>query len=141
MLMNRRWMKAAQIGLAWLWMAALVGSVSGAQRDQAVLRLGYFPNLTHAQALYARATGEFEKQTGVQIKWTAFNAGPTAIESLFTDAIDATFLGPSPTITAHCPARSRGERSPNRGSHACRRCASASSGNLRFNAISAPNVL
>lgn len=76
----------------------------GAARE---LRLGYFPNLTHAQALYARATGAFDK-VGVPIKWTAFNGGPTAIESLFTDAVDATFIGPSPTINGFM--KSRGEK-------------------------------
>ena len=106
--MHRRWIKAARSGLKWLGLAALAGRVSGAEPASAVLRLGYFPNLTHAQALYARATGEFEKQAGVRIEWTAFNAGPTAIESLFTDAIDATFLGPSPTINGHI--KSRGEK-------------------------------
>ncbi len=71
------------------------------------LRLGYFPNLTHAQAIYARATGAFEK-IGIKITWTAFNAGPTAIESLFTDAVDATFIGPSPTINGY--VKSKGEK-------------------------------
>jgi NitT/TauT family transport system substrate-binding protein len=40
------------------------------------------------------------------IKWSSFNAGPTAIEAIFTDAIDATFVGPSPAITGFI--RSRG---------------------------------
>jgi len=107
-LMNRRWMKAARIGLAWLGLAALLSHAFAAERTPSTLRLGYFPNLTHAQALYARATGEFEKATGVRIVWTAFNAGPTAIESLFTDAIDVCFVGPSPTINGHI--KSRGEK-------------------------------
>jgi len=94
--------------LAWLWMVVLVWRASGVERDANELRLGYFPNLTHAQALYARATDAFERRTGARIKWTAFNAGPTAIESLFTDEIDATFVGPSPTINGHI--KSRGEK-------------------------------
>jgi NitT/TauT family transport system substrate-binding protein len=106
--MKRRWMQAARIGWAWLGLAALVVHGADAEGQRARLRLGYFPNLTHAQALYARATGEFEKQTGAQIVWTAFNAGPTAIESIFTDAVDATFVGPSPTINGHI--KSRGEK-------------------------------
>jgi NitT/TauT family transport system substrate-binding protein len=100
--------EAAQGAFACILMAGLVCGASGKERDASELRLGYFPNLTHAQALYARATGEFETNTGVRIKWTAFNAGPTAIESLFTDAIDATFVGPSPTINGYI--KSRGEK-------------------------------
>jgi len=80
----------------------------GAQREANELRLGYFPNITHAQALYARATDAFEKKIGVHIKWTAFNAGPTAIESLLVSAVDATFVGPSPTINGYI--KSKGEK-------------------------------
>jgi NitT/TauT family transport system substrate-binding protein len=50
----------------------------------------------------------FDRATGVRIRWTAFNAGPTAIESLFSDAVDATFVGPSPTINGYI--KSRGEK-------------------------------
>jgi NitT/TauT family transport system substrate-binding protein len=72
------------------------------------LRLGYFPNITHAQALYARATGGFEKAIGVPIEWVSLNAGPSAIEALFVDAIDATFIGPSPAINGYI--KSKGEK-------------------------------
>jgi NitT/TauT family transport system substrate-binding protein len=74
----------------------------------ATLRLGHFPNITHAQALYARATGEFEKKIGVPIAWSSFNAGPTAVEALFGNAIDAVFIGPSPAINGYI--KSRGEK-------------------------------
>src|SRR6266404_8304672 len=70
--------------------------------DQArQLRIGHFPNLTHAQAVYARATGQFEKMTGTPIQWTSFNAGPSAIEAIFTDAIDMAFVGPNPAINGY----------------------------------------
>ena len=77
----------------------------GAGAEIKQLRLGHFPNLTHAQALYARANGTFEKAIGAPIKWTSFNAGPSAIEALFTDAIDMTFVGPSPTINGYLKSR------------------------------------
>ena len=86
----------------------VIDHVSFAQHAAKELRLGYFPNITHAQAIYARATANFEQSIGVRIKWTAFNAGPTAIESLFANAIDATFVGPSPTINGYI--KSRGEK-------------------------------
>jgi NitT/TauT family transport system substrate-binding protein len=65
------------------------------------IRLGFFPNVTHAQALYAKATGYFEKRINAPIRWTAFNAGPTAVEAIFANEIDATFIGPSPTINGY----------------------------------------
>jgi NitT/TauT family transport system substrate-binding protein len=72
------------------------------------LRLGFFPNITHAQALYARAGGEFEKAIGAPIRWTTFNAGPPAIEAIVTDEIDATFVGPGPAINGYI--KSHGEK-------------------------------
>jgi NitT/TauT family transport system substrate-binding protein len=91
--------------LALLVALLLTAPAHAAQREAKELRLGYFPNITHAQVLYARATGEFEQKTGVRIRWTAFNAGPTAIESLLVNAVDATFVGPSPTINGYIKSR------------------------------------
>jgi len=71
------------------------------------LRLGHFPNLTHAQAVLGRATGEYSKATGVLIDWRQFNAGPSAVEAMFAGAIDATYVGPNPAINGF--VKSRGE--------------------------------
>ncbi len=75
-----------------------------------VLRLGHFPNITHAQAVYAHATGDFEKAIGAPIQWSTFNAGPSAIEALFTGAIDATFIGPNPAINGYIKTDGEGLR-------------------------------
>src|ERR1051325_5063876 len=94
------------LGRGWTALVTIIVSLIGA-RGAEELRLGFFPNITHGQALYAKATGEFEKAIGRKIKWTAFNAGPTAIESLFVNAIDATYIGPGPTVNGYI--KSRGE--------------------------------
>jgi len=93
-------------------LAALIlifASGTQAQQKPVVIRVGYFPNITHAQALVGRANGQFEKALGpgVQIEWKAFNAGPSAIEALFANAIDMTYVGPNPTVTGY--VRSQGE--------------------------------
>ena len=64
------------------------------------LRLGYFPNVTHAPAIIGVQDGLFEEALGdgVELETTTFNAGGEAIEALFSDAIDATFVGPNPAI-------------------------------------------
>jgi NitT/TauT family transport system substrate-binding protein len=85
--------------------AILLIAVAGihAQQKPIVVRVGYFPNVTHAQALVGRAGGQFEKALGpgVQIEWKAFNAGPAAIEALFANAIDLTYVGPNPTVAGY----------------------------------------
>src|SRR2546423_3295160 len=66
------------------------------------VRLGYFPNVTHAVALVGIDKGIFAKDLGTD-KLDAsktFNAGPAATEAILSGAIDATFIGPSPSITA-----------------------------------------
>ena len=87
----------------------IAASAIHAQQKPTVIRVGYFPNMTHAQALVGRANGQFEKAlgAGVQIEWKAFNAGPSAIEALFANAIDLTYVGPNPTVTGY--VRSQGE--------------------------------
>jgi NitT/TauT family transport system substrate-binding protein len=64
------------------------------------LRLGYFPNITHATALVGVERGIFADKLGlnVTLKTATFNAGGEAIEALFADAIDATYIGPNPAI-------------------------------------------
>jgi len=76
---------------------------------QTVVRVGAFPNITHAQAMVGKANGAFERALGpgVKIEWTSFNAGPSAIEALFAGAIDMTYVGPNPTISGYL--RSNGE--------------------------------
>jgi NitT/TauT family transport system substrate-binding protein len=73
------------------------------------LRIGYFPNITHAQAVIGLGNGDFQRALGdnVQVTTQIFNAGPSAIEALFANQIDVTYVGPSPTINGF--VRSDGE--------------------------------
>ncbi|HUR77994.1 MAG TPA: ABC transporter substrate-binding protein [Acidimicrobiales bacterium] len=65
------------------------------------VRLGYFPNITHATALVGVAKGIYEEHLGTDtLEAQTFNAGPAAIEALFANAIDATYVGPNPAINA-----------------------------------------
>ncbi len=65
------------------------------------VRLGYFPNVTHATALVGVQKGLFAKALGQDtLETKTFNAGPAAIEALFANAIDATYIGPNPAINA-----------------------------------------
>lgn len=65
--------------------------------------IGYFNNVTHAQALYMKAQGLLEDQLGedFKVKWVAFNAGPAEVEALFAGEIDLGYIGPVPAITAN----------------------------------------
>ncbi|HZQ25676.1 MAG TPA: ABC transporter substrate-binding protein [Terriglobales bacterium] len=75
----------------------------GSAQGVAVIRVGAFPNITHPQAMVGKANGWFEKAMGpqVNIDWKSFNAGPSAIEALYSGAIDMAYVGPNPTINGY----------------------------------------
>jgi NitT/TauT family transport system substrate-binding protein len=65
------------------------------------VRLGYFPNVTHATAIVGVEKGIFATALGGDtLKTQTFNAGPAAVEALLSGAIDATYIGPNPAINA-----------------------------------------
>jgi NitT/TauT family transport system substrate-binding protein len=77
---------------------------SGCRRDPDVgpprVNLGYFPNVTHAQALVGIQRGDFAEALGpdVAFRAVAFNAGPSVIEALYAGELDMAYVGPSPII-------------------------------------------
>jgi NitT/TauT family transport system substrate-binding protein len=84
-------------------LAAWLQFPAWSQQNPTVIRVGAFPNITHAQAMVGKANGWFDKAMGPQVKvqWTSFNAGPAAIEALFAGAIDMTYVGPNPAINGY----------------------------------------
>jgi NitT/TauT family transport system substrate-binding protein len=84
-------------------------SASSGWAQQITVRVGAFPNITHPQAMIGKANGSFAKAMGQQvtIDWKSFNAGPSAIEALFSGALDMTYIGPNPAINGY--VRSNGE--------------------------------
>ncbi len=78
------------------------GAAPSVAAPQGTLKLGYFPNITHATAIVGVESGIFQKALGPGVTFTvsSFNAGPAASEALLNGAIDATFIGPNPAINA-----------------------------------------
>lgn len=72
------------------------------------VKIGYFPNLTHATALVGDQEGLFQKELGAtKAQYTQFNAGPSEIEALNSKSIDIGWIGPSPAINGY--TKSQGE--------------------------------
>lgn len=93
---------------------SLFVSFTASLMAKTVLRVGYFPNVTHAQGvigrtLTAQQKGWFEERLGsdVEVQWFAYNAGPSAMEAIFAGSIDLTYVGPSPALNAY--VRAKGE--------------------------------
>jgi len=106
--MRRRWLLC--LGFV---VSLLTPQAPAPAQTATALRVGHFPNITHVQALVARA---MERQgrswfadrlgPGVRIDWYAYNAGPSAMEAIFAKSLDLTYVGPNPALNAY--ARSRG---------------------------------
>ncbi|HEX5892962.1 MAG TPA: ABC transporter substrate-binding protein [Nitrososphaeraceae archaeon] len=76
------------------------------------LRIGYFPNINHAQAVIGLGNGDFQRALGnnVKLETFQFNAGPSAIESLLANRIDASYIGPNPAINGYVVSDGRDVR-------------------------------
>ena len=80
-----------------------IASAQSIADEKKTLRIGYFPNITHSQAVIGLNNGDFQNSLGenVTVETFRFNAGPSAIESLLADRIDATYIGPNPAINGY----------------------------------------
>ncbi|CAB4584955.1 MAG: PhnD/SsuA/transferrin family substrate-binding protein [Actinobacteria bacterium] len=77
-------------------------TTAAAEPLEGTLNLGFFPNVTHAPALVGVEEGLFAEALGdgVELNTFTFNAGTEAVEALFAEAIDISFIGPNPAINA-----------------------------------------
>jgi NitT/TauT family transport system substrate-binding protein len=109
---GRRWVGlvagavAVALGLAGL---AACGGGSAKAGGPVTVRVGYFPNLTHATPIVGVEKGFFAHELGsnVKLETTTFNAGPAAVQALLSGAVDLIYVGPNPTINAW--QKSRGQ--------------------------------
>lgn len=105
--MNTRALTITALAVAGMMLAGCASTSSAAQESAnldggapaAEVRLGYFANVTHAPALIGLQEGIFEEELGdTRLSTQIFNAGPAAVEALSAGAIDATYIGPNPSI-------------------------------------------
>src|SRR5437667_200149 len=103
-------MKISISSLSMLLAVMTAGPASGETK----IRVGHFPNITHAQGVIAHALsrqgkGWFEQRigSGTKIEWFVYNAGPSAMEAIFANSIDLTYVGPGPALNAY--TKSNGE--------------------------------
>ena len=77
--------------VATVGLTACGGDTQASGAAATVVRLGYFPNLTHAAAIVADKEGFFSKHLGAtKLEVSTFNAGPAAIEALKKPSLSAT---------------------------------------------------
>jgi NitT/TauT family transport system substrate-binding protein len=93
--------------------SSALGQVASANETSGVapvIRIGYFANVTHAPALYAKERKIFETAltgSSTKIEWIAFNAGPSAIEAFKGGALDLTYIGPNPSVAGFASTKGK----------------------------------
>ncbi|MEW2135314.1 aliphatic sulfonate ABC transporter substrate-binding protein [Streptomyces sp. NPDC005409] len=81
-------------------------AADGKKLSASEVRIGYFPNLTHATALVGLQEGLIQRELGgTTVKPQAFNAGPSEIEALNGGSLDIGFIGPSPSINGYVKSK------------------------------------
>jgi NitT/TauT family transport system substrate-binding protein len=86
-----------------------VQTTSSSETRSDVLRIGYFPNINHAQAVIGIGNGDFQTVLGnVKIESQVFNAGPSAVEALFANRVDVAYVGPNPAINGYIKSDGNG---------------------------------
>jgi NitT/TauT family transport system substrate-binding protein len=103
---------AASLTLSALLVSGAATANPGAGAPPAKeVRLGYFANVTHAQAVLGVAGGDFQKALGEsKLVTKTFNAGPSLIEALFAGEIDIGYVGPGPVTNAYAKSHGDGIR-------------------------------
>lgn len=93
--------------LAFAFALGGCGANGGADPEGTTLHVGYFPNVTHTQALVMKADKSLEEALGdkAKVEWVSFNAGPAEVEALFAGDIDMGYIGPVPAINANVKSK------------------------------------
>lgn len=94
------------LGLIGALMWGVVGcgpGSGGTKTEEQIIRVGYFPNLTHMQPLVGLQDGTFERAMGpnVTIEKKTFNAGPAELEALLSNSLDIGYIGPGPAVNGY----------------------------------------
>ena len=100
---GRRLLRAPQLGLAVALLSVLgVACKRSESRAMDPFRLGFYPNITHAQALVGHDEGVFARALGdIKLEVSQFNAGPAAMEALSSGSIDFSYVGSGPAINTY----------------------------------------
>jgi NitT/TauT family transport system substrate-binding protein len=97
-------MNKAKTFILIVMIAALAFTGCGKNDDTVKkIRIAYFPNATHAQALIMKNLQLLEEKlpSDVEVEYIPFNAGSSEVEAFFSGHVDVGYIGPVPAINAN----------------------------------------
>jgi len=95
-----------------LLIISLAAFLTGIADAAETIRVGYFPNITHSQAIIGMENSSFKKALGenIEIRPIIFNAGPSVIEAMFAGELDLAYIGPNPAINGYVKSKGQALR-------------------------------
>lgn len=75
------------------------------ESNELKLRVGFFPNITHSQALVGKNDKFKSELSEYNVDWKQFNAGSSEIEALLAGEIDIGYIGPGPAINGYIKSK------------------------------------
>lgn len=99
-------MKKLFLLLISIMLIAIVGCSkenTESEKENKSIKIGFFPNVTHTQALVGRGSDIFKERIDkdYNLEWKKFNAGPAELEALLTEEIDIGYIGPGPAVNGY----------------------------------------
>lgn len=90
-----------------LFLSLLGGCKKTDEKSEKRVNIGYFPNITHSQAIFMKAQGLLEKKlkSDYSVSWISFQAGPAEVEAIFAGEVDIGYIGPVPAINANVKSK------------------------------------
>lgn len=81
--------------------------ITGCGKEENILNVAYFDNITHGQALVMKSENMLQKELGDEMKvnWVSFDAGTSLVEALFSKDIDIGYIGPVPAVSANIKSK------------------------------------
>lgn len=102
-------LKRIMVGALLTTTIAFTLSGCGKKSDEGPVdvRVAYFPNITHSQALVMKDQQGLEERLGdgYNVEWISFNAGPDEITAIFAGEVDLGYIGPVPAINAYIKSK------------------------------------
>ncbi|GIM28262.1 sulfate ABC transporter substrate-binding protein [Clostridium polyendosporum] len=101
--------KGVFILLTVISLGLIAGCSSKNKSEDSTVRVAFFANLTHSQALIGKEQGVFQQALGEgnKVIWKQFNSGSSELEALLAGEVDIGYIGPSPAINGY--VKSKGE--------------------------------
>ena len=116
-MVNRRCTLNSAINVLFILSSVLLIAFGGCQKKHnssksvTEVRIGYFGNLTHAQAVLGVSSGELEAAIKpAALKTKVFNAGPSLIEAVLAGEVDIGYVGPGPALNGYVKTEGEGIR-------------------------------